>query len=279
MKNYIFYSILSIIMTSLVSNSPVLAGEEIIFEKTISTSAGLQLKVNSFAGSIKVTTSASNEVTVKIYGKDEIKDNIDVTAESISTGVNVDVNKKPGSRKNNWNMRMEIVVPADYNVNIKTGGGNLSVFSIKGKAELNSSGGNISIEDISGETIISTQGGNINLSGFNGDVNAETHGGNVKMSGTNGVVSASTMGGNITLTYTGKNYGIALSTMAGNIKLDIPTEFDADVDLSTTCGRITGDLTGVNEKHTGSDLKSTIGSGGSELKCTTMAGTITVNKK
>ena len=279
MKNHIFSPILLIIMTTLTASAPVIAGEDLIFEKTVSTTTGQLLKVNSFAGGIKVTTSSASEVTVKVYGKEDTKDNIDVTAEGSSTGVDVNLNKKSGSRKNNWNLRMEIVVPADYNVNLKTGGGNLSVFSIKGKAELSTSGGNVSIEDISGETVISTMGGNINLSGFNGNVNAETSGGNVKMSGTNGVVAASTMGGNITLTYTGKNYGIALSTMAGNIKLDIPNEFDADVDLSTTCGRITGDLTGVNEKHTGSNLKSTIGSGGSELKCTTMAGTITVNKK
>src|SRR5689334_634292 len=121
MKNYIISSFLLIMMTTLTATSPVLAEEDLIFEKTVSTSPMQLLKVNSFAGSIKVTTSPISEVSVKVYGKEDTKDNIDVTSESSTTGVDVNLNKRSSSKKNNWNLRMEIVVPADYNVSLKTG--------------------------------------------------------------------------------------------------------------------------------------------------------------
>lgn len=266
-------------MSSILSDSAILAGENLIFEKTLSTESGYRLTTNSFAGNIKVTTSASNEVTVKAYCNEEAKDKLDISAENSSGGVTVDVKKKPGAKLNSCNFRLEITVPSSYNVSLKTGGGNLSVTSLTGKMDLRSQGGNINLENSSGETIASTQGGNISLKTFEGNVTAETNGGNIKLSGSNGSVSASTNGGNITLDYTGSNNGISLNTSAGNINVEIPAEFNADVDLSTAVGKIVSDFGNPSDKHIGSNLKTTIGSGGNKLVCSTNAGTIIVNKK
>jgi hypothetical protein len=280
MNSKIFTLSIITIMITVLSGATVLAGEDIIFEKTLSSQSGAKLTVKSAAGTVKVISSSSNEVSVKAFGNDEAKEKLDISAEPNSDGVLVTVKKKEGVKMNNMNIRLEITVPAEYNVSLNTGGGNLSVTSLKGKMELNTKGGNITFDNNNGEANISTNGGNISVSSFSGSIEAETYGGNIKFSGSNGKVKATTMGGNISADYSGKNEGIELSTMAGNIKLEIPAEFDADVDLSTTVGRITGDLAkDCSEKRVGCTLQTTYGSGGNVLKCSTNAGTITVNTK
>ena len=66
--------------------------------------------------------------------------------------------------------------------------------------------------------------------------------------------------------------------MAGQISLDLPSDFDADVDLSTMVGKIHCDFNGTSAKGN-SNLKTTFNSGGEPLKCSTMAGNIKVTKK
>ncbi len=278
LNKFLLFYVLMISTTTLISTN-VIAGEELLFEKTISTASDQTLDLDAFAGNVIVNTGSAAEVSVKIYGNQETKDKLDFSAESTANGVSVDVKKNYSG--NTWNMNIKIVVavPQEYNVNAKTGGGNISVSALKGIVVLNSSGGNITIDGITGQTKATTQGGNITLKNFDGNVSAETNGGNVKLAGSNGSVYAATNGGNITLDYSGKNFGIELNTNAGNVKVDVPAQFDADVDMTTTCGRIVTDLGTPADKHVGSSLKTTIGSGGAKLSCSTNAGTISAYKK
>lgn len=274
-KNLLSYVLIFSAMT--IISGKILAGEDLLFEKTLSTSSGQTLKLDAFAGNVNVTTSAGNEVSVKVYGNEESKNNLEFSAENTSNGVTVEIKKNSGAHFKN--LKMEVSVPPEYNLNVKTGGGNISIAAVRGIVELNSSGGNINLDGVTGQTKVSTQGGNITLKNFEGNVSAETNGGNVKLTGADGSVYATTNGGNISLDYSGKNFGIELTTNAGNVKIDLPSEFDADVNMSTTCGRIVTDLGTPADKHVGSSLKTTIGTGGNKLECSTNAGTITAYKK
>ncbi len=276
-KILLFYVIFIAIMTTTVHE--VLAGEDLLFEKTLQTSPGKTLDVDALAGNVTLTAGTTDQFTLKVYGNDEAKEKLEYSAENTSQGIGVEIKKKSSGNFRNLNLRLEIQVPSEYNLNLKTGGGNITITSVKGKIELTSSGGNISLDGSSGDISVSTQGGNLNLKSFDGNVSAETNGGNIKLSGSNGSVFASTNGGNVTLDYTGKNYGIELVTNAGNVKIDVPSDIDADVDMSTTVGRIITDFGTPTDKHIGSSLKTTLGSGGNKLKCSTNAGTITANKK
>jgi len=276
-KILLFYGLM--ISTTTIISSDVIAGEDLLFEKTLATSSGENLTLDSFAGNVEITTGSANEVSVKIYGNQEAKDKLDFSAENTANGITVDVKKNTTGNIRSLNLKVVVSVPQEYNLNVKTGGGNVSVAAVKGIVELNSSGGNINLDGVIGQTKVSTQGGNITLKNFDGNVSAETNGGNVKLTGANGSVYATTNGGNISLDYTGKNYGIELVTNAGNVKVDVPSEFDAEVDMSTTCGRIVTDFGTPSDKHVGSSLKTTIGSGGAKLNCSTNAGTISAYKK
>jgi DUF4097 and DUF4098 domain-containing protein YvlB len=271
----------------------------IIKEISYPTEKGYTLTISTIAGTIDVKTWDKNEVEVKVTGNSTAEDMMNIDIFNTPTGIKIDGQKKSDFKKKSFslNLKYDIKIPAYYNVDAYTGGGNISVTGLNGNIKANTAGGNIDAENINGNingstfggnitilnntgTIdVSTQGGNIKATGFNGKITVSTMGGNLILSGTGGFVNGHTGGGNVTLDYSGKNEGIELSTMAGNIHLDLPSDIDADADISTLVGKIDTDFASADTGHLSSFLKTKINAGGSKLKCTTSAGNITINKK
>lgn len=289
---------LSLLILTVMAQITTADDARLLFEKTIPTEAGKELYTSLVAGSIQVSSWANNEVNVKVYGNDEAEEKIIFTAEQTSTGVKVDGKQKDTKNMRNLNVRVEIIVPESYNIKLYSSGGNLTIKDITGKIETNTSGGSISIEKTTGDLEAYTAGGNVNINlsngnikistsggkitatDFNGNVDASTAGGDINLAGTNGRIEASTAGGNIKLDYTGKNLGIDMSTLGGNINASLPTDFDADADIGTLAGKITCDFAKVEkDNHVSSYVRSKFNNGGETFKCTTSAGNITVTKK
>jgi DUF4097 and DUF4098 domain-containing protein YvlB len=273
-------------------------GLKLLLEKSLPTQTGQKLNVDAFAGNVKITSWGKNEVAVKIYGDTNAEENLQFEVTSESSGIKVDATQKTDKKHlNNINLKMEIMAPFDYSVKVSTGGGNVtltdqngaveistlggnvSLGKIKGDVDVSTAGGNITVDENTGMLKLSTAGGNITAKNFSGEVDASTAGGNVNLTGSSGKVSGSTAGGNIKLDFSGKNYGIDLSTMAGQITLDLPADFDADADLTTMVGKIKCDFYDAGGKKEPSNLKTKLNNGGEPLKCSTMAGDIRVNKK
>lgn len=271
---------------------------KLLVDKTLPTQTGLKLTLDTYAGNVKITNSTANEVAVKIYGNSNAEENLGFDVSSIASGIKVDASKKSGVKNpKNISLKFEIAVPLDYNVKVSTGGGNVTLTSLNGTVEISTMGGNVSLGNITGDIDISTAGGNISVDQntgklkvstaggnikaekFDGNVDASTAGGNIHLSGSNGKVEGSTAGGNIHLDYAGKNNGIDLSTMAGQISLTLPSDFDANADLSTMTGRINCDFYNADGGKKYSNLQTKFNNGGEKLNCSTMAGDIKVTKK
>jgi len=270
----------------------------LLFEKTISTSSGKELITSLVAGGIEISTWDKNEVNVKVYGNDEAEEKIIFSAEETSTGVKVEGKQKDSKNFRNLTIRVEIVVPKNYDLKLYSSGGNLTVKDITGKIETNTSGGNIKIDNTSGnleaytaggnvaislsigDIKVSTSGGKISVDDFNGNIDVSTAGGDIVLDGKNGKIDASTAGGSIKLDYEGKNMGIDMSTLGGNINASLPGDFDADADIGTLAGKITCDFAKVQkDNHVSSYIRAKFNNGGETFKCTTSAGNITVTKK
>ena len=270
----------------------------LLFEKTISTASGKELITSLVAGGIEISTWDKNEVNVKVYGNDEAEEKIIFSAEETSTGVKVEGKQKDSKNFKNLTIRVEIVVPKNYDLKLYSSGGNLTVKDITGKIETNTSGGNIKIDNTtgnleaytaggnvaisisSGDIKVSTSGGKISVDDFNGNVDVSTAGGDIVLDGKNGKIDASTAGGSIKLDYEGKNLGVDMSTLGGNINASLPGDFDADADIGTLAGKITCDFAKVQkDNHVSSYIRAKFNNGGETFKCTTSAGNITVTKK
>lgn len=271
---------------------------KLLFEKSLPTEKGQKLRVDTQAGNIKITSWDKNEVQVKIYGSAEIENSFEFEVGTDASGVKVNGSKKAGARDpNNITVKYEISVPLDYSVKVSTGVGNVTLTDQNGTVEISTKGGNVSLGNVTGDIDVSTAGGNIIVSknkgmlklstaggnikakNFSGNVDASTAGGSINLTGSNGKVEGSTAGGSISLDYTGKNYGIDLSTMAGQISVDLPPDFDADADLSTMVGKVKCDFYTSGEKNKSSNLQTKINNGGEPLRCSTMAGNINISKK
>ena len=250
------------------------------------------------AGGIEISTWDKNEVNVKVYGNDEAEEKIIFSAEETSSGVKVEGKQKDSKNFKNLTIRVEIVVPKNYDLKLYSSGGNLSVKDITGKIETNTSGGNIKIDNTSGnleaytaggnvaisvssgDIKVSTSGGKISVNNFEGNIDVSTAGGDIVLDGKNGKIDASTAGGSIKLDYEGKNMGIDMSTLGGNINASLPGDFDADADIGTLAGKITCDFAKVQkDNHVSSYIRAKFNNGGETFKCTTSAGNIIVTKK
>lgn len=280
----------------------IFAGNDgkLITNFNVSTSPGKKLKVNAYAGGVKIETWSKNEVEVKVYGDGNAEQYFNYTSDSDGEGVIIKSALKPEySDKKNIslnNLEFRISAPQNYSVEVVTGGGNISVANLTGNVLLTTAGGNLKLSKITGDvqTVTSggnlkyesikgninstTSGGNVKISDFNGNLKVTTMGGNMELEGTNGSIDASTMGGNIKVNYSGKNHGIDLNTSAGNITVRVPEDFDAEADLYTSVGSINSDFAKVDSESMSSKLIVRLNNGGSPLKCVTSAGNISLTK-
>jgi len=271
------------------------------YEKKFQVSPGGTLSVSTDAGSIIVTGTSSNEVSilVEMEGRQKDVDDFDIKAEQTSGGVEV----KGKSHNTGWRIfrtyemdaKFTIAVPHNFNLRLgtsggdvevqeiqgsvegKTSGGDVRVGKVEGKVELTTSGGNIHIESVRGNVRGETSGGDVHVTSVTGDVEGETSGGNVTVADVEGRVRAETSGGNVTVKVRGGNKGIHAETSGGSVEIDIAKNCAADIDASTSGGDVECDLpVTVAGKIRDSSVKGTINGGGPLIYAHTSGGNIRI---
>lgn len=128
---------------------------------------------------------------------------------------------------------------------------------------------------------VSTVNGPVTVDGVAAEVKATTVNGPIKAETAVGPMKATTVNGPIvaridSLVGTGD---ITLTTVNGSVTAELPDRLDADLDLSTINGRFSTDyplrVTGsVNPRH----LRTTLGSGGRQIRLKTVNGSVTLRR-
>jgi hypothetical protein len=125
-----------------------------------------------------------------------------------------------------------------------------------------------------------TVNGRVVATGLRSDVDATTVNGNVEIA-TTGLVHATTVNGSIQakLGVASWNGSLGFTTVNGSIDLTLPPGTSADVHATTMSGNLSSDfpLT-VNDAIGERNMTGRIGSGGRELKLTTVNGTVTLHQ-
>ncbi|MCX6149293.1 MAG: DUF4097 family beta strand repeat-containing protein [Ignavibacteriales bacterium] len=272
----------------------------VIHEKTFQTEMGKSFKLNTSSGDVYISTWDKPEVYVKISGNKKAHDKMKFRFDKDNNGVTIEGKRDSWFSWFNWNnvyVKYEVKLPANYNANISTAGGDIKIYDIKGTINFetsggdifvknsegvvhsSTSGGDITIEMSKGKLDLSTSGGDIHAKKFDGDLSVSTSGGDIVLEGQNGKVNASTSGGDINLTYLAVNKGIDLSTTGGDIYVKVQSDFSANADLSTTGGDVTCDLPITSKgKITASRIRGEINGGGPSMECSTTGGDIKVTK-
>ena len=253
---------LLIISAVLLSATTIFAsGRKLIKEKSIQTQQGLTLTVEASGADIFVKTWEKAEAYVKIFGNSRAEDKMRFEIEKVESGVKVLAKKKSSSWFNffnngNYDVRIEVMLPKNYNTDIETSGGDIVISELKGNNNLHTSGGDVKLNSTEGELYVQTSGGDIKLDYQNGrsnlstsggditvtkaygDLKASTSGGDINIESSNGKIYAKTSGGDIELSYEGSNKGVEARTSGGRIHAKLPSTFKANVYLETSGGDI-----------------------------------------
>jgi DUF4097 and DUF4098 domain-containing protein YvlB len=253
----------------------------IIKEQNLPTSQGKTLIVKSDCGDINISTWIKDEAYIKITGNDNAKENMEFNIEEKNGDVYVTIKKSSGIKfLDNTNLKIDISIPEKFNTEISTAGGDINLGNLTGNVDMKTAGGDIVLKSIKGNSDLKTAGGDIKVESFNGNFSAKTAGGDIIMSGSDGSIEAKTAGGDITVKYTGENKGMELSTAGGNVRLYLPENFPANIDLKTSSGNIKIGFEYTNEsgKLKNGKIKGKINGGGELISCRTSGGNIIVEK-
>jgi hypothetical protein len=309
--------------------SSVIAGPQETIEKSFSAKPGGKLVMNVDRGSIKVVTGSSDKVEVKVVR--ELRKGTDAKAKEVfaehkiemsQNGDEVAIKAERPSRTFGWRdifnqLRVEytVAVPGEFNLNVRTAGGNIDVADLKGEVRVNTSGGNLNLGSIvgpihahtsggnitvqggKGDSIVNTSGGDIRLREFEGRLEAKTSGGNISIDRVHGAVDAETSGGDIrvieargpvTARTSGGNVSAqlmeqpssdcTLKTSGGNVAITLSGSVAADVHARTSGGSIRSDFPGdMNKQRT--KLAAQINGGGPDIVLETSGGNVDIHKK
>jgi hypothetical protein len=227
--------------------------------EVIDVTPGGKLTIQTDVGSIYIKTH--NQPTIELSVSVDGDNAEDFSFEhKVSDGDVTVIGEIDSSHRwvRNLRVKFELTVPKQYNVDIDTSGGSLSIEDIIGNVEARTSGGSINVGSITGEVRLNTSGGSINTETVSGNLDAHTSGGSI----------------NVTidkqLTEDAK-----LTTSGGSITAYLMEDIQIELNASTSGGRVKSDFE-VNGRVKKQSIKGDINGGGPKLTLKTSGGSVRI---
>jgi DUF4097 and DUF4098 domain-containing protein YvlB len=259
--------------------------EERLFDKQFAANAGGTLKFDTDFGDVTISGSDSNQVTIHAVIKGDqrpVKD-YEISAESsnesvILRGRNIDYDwfDSPSLK-----VTYTIQVPRNYDVQVHSARGNLELRDFNGKVFADSSRGNVNVVAINGSIQIDSSRGNVHGSRLTGSVRAASSRGNIEFDQVEGPMDLSNSRGNVNVKLVNTNHGANIDASRGNINIQVPKQFAANLNARADRGTIHSDLpittTDRSFGHRQDTLIGTINGGGKELRIDASRGNVSIN--
>jgi hypothetical protein len=308
MKPTVYNPALLLLLSSLAS----LAATEEKLNQHFSVQSGGTVVVEVDFGSINLNTNAISEVVIDAWRKigrkkkaDEevfLRDN-PITMTQVGNTVTI---RSHGKTRSSWSWRgrnsndakYTISVPAQFNAQIKTGGGDISVVDLKGEVRADTGGGGVKVVACEGAQTLRTGGGGIEVTRSSGSLNGKTGGGSVCVREFQGPVTVSTGGGGLTIEQVqgavdGSTGGgsissvlgsevvdvVKLSTGGGSISVSVPANAAFNLDARTAGGSARSELpVSVVGKLESGHLQGPVNGGGKTVQLRSGGGGIHLKK-
>lgn len=262
-------------------------------EKTFSVQPGAVLKVETQGGDVRVKAGAGEQVRVtavqKIRAKseaeaDELLQKLELSIEQQGSNVAASAKyakKGPGFNFGSWppvQVDFEVTVPAKFNVELKTVGGDIVVGDLTGTVSARTSGGDVKLGRIDGEVRAHTSGGDIKLAQATGVADLHTSGGDIEIGAIINALNAATSGGDVTAKFIGALKGdCVLSTSGGDVEAAVDAAAGFQLEASTSGGEVEVEGLTITIERGGigkSRLHGKVNGGGPLLKLHTSGGDI-----
>lgn len=253
------------VVLGLVSVSAAHAAIESPIHRSFNVHAGGTITIDADVGDIKVTSGASN-VSVDVIRRaktssrshaDELFKDFDITFAQEQNDVRIRARYNHPTSWFHWNtdfdVRFVVSVPAQYNVDLTTSGGDVVVSDLAGQTRVRTSGGDVDLGRIDGVVDAHTSGGDVSISGSHASATLSTSGGDIKVGDATGTLSVKTSGGSIDIRRAAAD--LKAYTSGGSIEIG---DAGGAIDASTSGGSISAHLS--RQPHSDSRL-STSGGG------------------
>jgi hypothetical protein len=261
-------------------------------EKKFTLSGQAQLTISTFDGSIEIRGWDRSEVAVEVekIGPDQkTVDRIQVKATQDGNAITIDI-PAPSPRETSGIRRtpsanLVLSVPAKSTVVAHSGDGSIEVRRVSGKLDLDTGDGSVRAEDITGTLVVRTGDGHVYGRKVDGHAEIHTGDGTVSLDGVLTAVKIETRDGSVELTArpgsrTDGDWDV--TTGDGDLRVEVPKGFGAEVDARTGDGRVQVDsVTDAPDSKRDEDeqreaVAGKLGGGGRALRLRTSSGSITV---
>jgi DUF4097 and DUF4098 domain-containing protein YvlB len=239
------------------------------WSKTYTISGKPDLRVETSDANIRVTTWDQNTIEARVetsrykIGEDGIR----VEEHQNGDTVEIDVRYPHHNFNIEWgNHKVDVIIrmPREGRVNLHTGDGKIDLADFKGEMDLHTGDGSENLEGVDGKLHATTGDGHITAHGRFDELELKTGDGHVDVRASQGSTLAS---------------GWRLETGDGNVSLEIPSDFSADVSLHTSDGHIDLDMPVVTEgKIRENEVHGKLNGGGNPLTIHTGDGSIHLRK-
>jgi hypothetical protein len=254
--------------------------------KTFPVTGRARVHVETDDGAVRVSTGDIKQVEVRVdysgYKLDK-----DLRVSTSQNGDSVEVSVKTGGSLWNWGvrhtgLRVEIHMPKEADLAIRTGDGSVEADSINGNVDVTTGDGSITVQGAKGSLRFHTGDGHIEARGLDGRVDATSGDGHINLEGRfdalniktgDGSVNArATAGSKVQSTWT-------IHTGDGSVDMEIPGDLQADIDASTHDGHISLGLpVTVEGTFSSSQIRGKMNGGGQALTIRTGDGSIHLSK-
>jgi len=211
------------------------------FERTLAVSGPVDLRVRSGSGDIRIRVGSGDRVLVTGYvtagrphfGEDavervrqiEARPPVEQTGNVISIG---NVNDDPLYR--NVSITYELSVPADTQINARTGSGDQTIGGVNGAVQVRTGSGDIEIERAGGGLDAETGSGDIRAGAVSGAIHVQTGSGDIDVAQiASADVEAQTGSGDVALRLPpDAAFALAARTGSGSISTNLPMEIQGE---------------------------------------------------
>jgi Putative adhesin len=283
--------------------APRASAEE--WTKTYSISGRAQVRVDTNDGAVRVTTGDSKQVEFRVeYQGYELNKNLRV--DSRQDGDSVQINARVTGHwgfswgGNHRNLRIEVRMPKDADLQVDTGDGSVETQSVNGRLKIHTGDGSVKAQAVNGDVDIDTGDGSITLEGAKGEIRLHTGDGHIDARNLDGRLDANSGDGHIKID--GRLDGLSVKTGDGSIDARIesgsklsggwnirtgdgsvdvvlPSDLQANIDASTNDGRISlGIPLTVEGTFSNSQIHGKMNGGGQSLTIHTGDGSIRLSK-
>jgi hypothetical protein len=270
----------------LATAAPAARAEE--WTKSFNLTGRPSVRVDTNDGAVRILTGGdSKQVAVRVEYHGYTLDR-DFTIDARQDGNRVEVNARLRNRwcvfcvSVNRRLKIEVRMPADGDLQVKTGDGGVDVDPVSGNVDVHTGDGHIKLEGGKGEIRLRTGDGHIEAQGLDGQLEATSGDGHIRVEGRFDRLNIRTGDGGVDVrALPGSRVSSAWSirTGDGSVDVSLPDTLQANLDVHTNDGHISlGIPLQVEGNLSRSAIRGKLNGGGAELSISTGDGSIRLNR-